>query len=220
MFMAYLKSIPLLLALLLVFIVQPVYCQPGNSPTTLSPGECILKLKESALVIRLNMKKRTGDAYKSQLTKNGISKEDSTGLVLKINELEQSRNQYKRLVKQSFSKFYRFSDVYFIENHRFKQMLGGGITELETVDGDLITSDQLIEYYVLINGYNDHNWIIKQADLSDMPNGFPDEYNSGFKRVINWAAGQSNINEKDLNKVAIKLNERLYKFYDKMKSEH
>ncbi|NNF21107.1 MAG: hypothetical protein HKN67_04135 [Saprospiraceae bacterium] len=166
------------------------------------------------------MKKRTRDAYLQQLNRQGISYKDSLKMATRIEVLDENRQLYKFLVKESFSKYYSFSKVYFVENHMYKQLTKGGVVEMETHDDEIITSDQLEDYYVLTNGYNDHNWIIKQSDLSAMPTGFPDEYNSGFKRVVNWAANKSNLNEKDMNKVAIKINERLFKYYHKIKEEY
>ena len=216
-FMNYL--VPLLF-FLLPGIYQPICCQSVVDPPMLSSDEGIVQLKESALVVRLNMKKRTLDALQKQLQRKSISQNDSIDIALRIKDIENNRMAYKRNVIQSFARFYKFSDIYFIENHQFKQMLRGGTTELETVDGTTITSENLSDYFVLVNGYNDHNWIIKQKNLSDMPNGFPNEYNSGFKRVVNWIAGQSNVNVKDMSKIAIKINERLFKYYNKIKKEY
>lgn len=209
-------------ALFLCFSIISVFCLNGLNAQTyygdqLNSGECLHLLKEGALLIRLDMKTRTIEAYQEELKNNSLSDKYRESTKKRLDDLIEGRASYKKIVQKAFGDYYNFSKVYFIENQHLVKFKNNEESLAFDKDGIYVGPQDIGEHFIMVQGINDHNWIIQTKNFETLPAGFPDEYNSGIKRILNLFTGVKDANQEDMNKVAIKINERLHKAFLKQK---
>ncbi len=205
--------------ILFFFLLLNVLFNPDLSAqlANTNASVCIEELKESSLVIRLNMKKRTIEAYNKLLQNEDLEEDSRQGILKKRDDLVNNREMYKSQVINAFSMFYTFSKCYYIEDQDFKKFRKLNENLVIDSNAELVQSSTLEDCFFMVQGYTDHHWIIKNSELNEIEKRFPDEYNSGIKRVVNLLTGDKDANQEDMNTAAQLINERLNKFYSKMK---
>ena len=174
------------------------------------------QIKNSPLIIRLNMKNRTINAYKKRLSHKNLGENEKFRTQVTLTALQDNRDRYKTVVLKSFHENFNFTKVLFIENQNFSDFTKGKPGLLFNKDKEVV-SEYPDNYYVLIQGDNDLAWKIVDKNLKDLGSSvFAAEL--GFKRVVNWAVGDEDANINDMLKVSKKLNDRLIDFYDSRKT--
>ncbi|NNE27638.1 MAG: hypothetical protein HKN09_12410 [Saprospiraceae bacterium] len=172
--------------------------------------------KSLPLIVRLNLKQKTLDAYKKQI-ELASSEDNKASYQADYDELKSERQDYVKYVKSAFEKFYFFSEVYFINDHDYKDFKSGKLGLLFSADGQKIDISQNQAHMLLVQGENDLHWIMMSSEEIPFPKAFPREYKSGFKRVLNLFVAQKDANQEDMDKAAQTINERLFKYENKLK---
>lgn len=164
-------------------------------------------IKTSPVVVRMNMKTRTLNAYKKILENPQLDESEKERTQLQYNELKEERKNYKFVVMEAFSKEFTFSNTYFIENQHFSKFRRGQPGLLKTSEG-VVVDRSPSHYYVLIQGENDLQWKLVDKNLEPLGDSLFEE-GIGFKRVVNLLLQEVDSNLNDMEKVSKKLNDKL-----------
>ena len=208
------------------FIVLALCCnieflsaQSTNTETDLSDPLVHLEYyKNSPLIIRLNMKQNTLNAYKRQMD-IATSVENKTSFEENYEELKKERAYYKKCIVSAFKEHYDISSVYFIHDHDYKDFKSGKLGLLFDSEEKEVYLDPDAQYFLLVQGENDLHWIVNSSVGIKFPNAFPREYKPGFKRVLNFITSQKDVNQEDMDKVAMVMTERFEKYEFKLKKK-
>ena len=192
--------------LLLIVMNTSLMAQSEDNP--------ISRLKESVLLVRLDMKTSKQEAYQEIIDN---AKDDNKKSIYeeKLAELIKERDTYSENVIKAFERHYIFSDVYFIEGQDFREVLEGKNNSAFRKDKSQVTLPE--DYLLLIKGDDDTHWILVEKDLSPLPNGIPSEFDLGIKKILDVLVGKDNFALENMEKVVKKIEKKLSKYYFKAK---
>ncbi len=176
-------------------------------------------LKNGVLIVRLDMKQNSLDAYQDMLSQTNV--EDKNYIVLKdrIEELKLERLTYKENVMEAMKHTYNFSHFCFIESQAVHKFLAGDYSVLICLEEEAIEMIENGNYFFLVKGDEDTHWIVVDKLFNKLDYPFPNSHNIGFMRLIDFIIGGNNYSLKNQSKVFSKMNIRFIKFYNNRISE-
>lgn len=192
-------------------LISPVIMDAQDA---LTPFDQLEQLKEGVLIVRLDMKNNIKKAYQEMLDKMGRNDSQYSRTKEKLDSLNIQRLRYKQNVKEAMKSYYNFSDYCMIENQNMDFFLNGDESVLECNPAmDLDNRD----FFYLIKGDRDSHWIIVDTKFARLSSPFPSSHDLGIKKFFDFLLGKNNFSGDNMNKVIEKMNERLMKYYLKVK---
>lgn len=182
----------------------------SQSIATPSP---IQLLKEGVLVVRLDMKNTTIEAYEKMLTSSSLTTKDKKDIENKISELKMERLLYKKNVSEAFNSNYHFSDIAFVESQFFKSFITGDLSNVEATHETVNKISTTQNLFYLIQDGSEGKWAIVNKSFKK-PN-FPNTFTLGFKSVVNFILGRKSYSLENQLRLAEKVNTKLNNYFYK-----
>jgi hypothetical protein len=201
----------------LLLITSVTTLLTAQEKTTSSAQEEINNFKNGAAVVRLYMNKPKVDLLKKSIA-GAVNNQEKRDLENMLSTHLSEREAYKSKVIEAFSKNFKFTKLYFINDYDIVRLKNGERSGLFlNYKGDLdpsITMDA-DHYLIFARGQNDNQIELIKPDNQPLPTSFPTKYNRNIGSMFKLI-----FQPKDkLTESVIKLNQGLKKYHSKMNEE-